>query len=60
MSDIDWDAIERQQRCRRRAANYVQRQCPACGRVISESAYSGRDGNWKKHARACEKKETER
>ncbi len=53
--DIDWDQVEREQRGRR-SANYNKRQCPACGRTISEGAYSGSDGNWKKHVAACEKK----
>lgn len=52
---INWNEIERNQRGRR-SNRYVSRLCPLCGRTIQESAYSGRDGNWKKHSKACEKK----
>lgn len=53
MSDaIDWDAIERSLAWGRVPRCYMRRACPRCGRVISESAYSGRCGNFKKHVQA--------
>lgn len=52
---IDWDQVEKNQRSKRHRV-YASRQCPYRDKVISESAYSGADGNWRKHARACERK----
>jgi hypothetical protein len=57
-SGINWEEVEKNYGRRRRSATYASRQCPKCGRMISESAYSGSDGNWKQHARSCEKKKT--
>lgn len=58
-SGIDWDEVWRNQRGRR-SNTYQQRTCPMCGRLISESAYSGRCGNFKKHVIACEKQQKEK
>lgn len=33
---------------------YAQNVCLNCGRTISESAYSGRTGNYKKHVNSCD------
>ncbi len=63
-SGINWDEVEKNTgdrtdsigRRRRASRNYQQSTCPLCGRVISEAAYSGRNGNFSKHVKACEKK----
>ena len=46
---IDWNKVEVDQKPRRR---YRQATCPECGRTISEGAYSGIDGNLRKHVRS--------
>lgn len=53
MSEIDWDKIEREGASSKRRRTYTSRVCPRCGRTISEGCFSGRDGNWWKHAKAC-------
>jgi len=35
--------------CPPRTRSYAQRECLTCGQVIHESAYSGKDGNFRKH-----------
>jgi hypothetical protein len=54
-SKEDWDRIERRSSNPRRAPkNYAKHTCIRCGRTISEGAYSGKNGNYKKHMKACE------
>ena len=50
----DWARIEaRMARGHRRSVNYSKHTCIKCGRTISEGAYSGKNGNYKKHTKAC-------
>ncbi len=58
MTPDEWELIRRGQAGRKRPPrNYTIRTCPNCGRQISESAYSGRSGNFTKHVTACTKTE---
>jgi DNA repair exonuclease SbcCD ATPase subunit len=51
----EWAAIEQKLQHRsmkrgiRQERSYRKSLCPICGRTISESAYSGLGGNFKKH-----------
>jgi hypothetical protein len=38
---------------------YSQRECLTCGKIIHESAYSGKDGNFRKHLKSHEGKDDE-
>jgi hypothetical protein len=63
-----WEQVYREmkeQRARRRRraratlVRYRQHPCPLCGRVISESAFSGKTGNLTRHYQACQRKRKE-
>ena len=54
----EWDAIERGQGSGT-VRRYRSTVCLLCGRTISEGAWSGADGNFKRHVAACERKRKE-
>lgn len=56
-SKEEWAAVEAMGTTKRTRV-YNSNTCPLCGRLIREGAYSGRDGNFKKHMGTHNQKET--
>ena len=61
MKSNDWDKLMDAALIRgaRTAKRYASTVCVRCGREIHEGAYSGRAGNFKRHAAACDRKARE-
>ena len=49
----EWAEAERRASGPKGARSFGARVCLGCGRTIREGAYTGRDGNFRRHARAC-------